>query len=163
MDSWIVQMNPKYFSMSRDYHVKGDLDWWGISKFINKIQPENRVYIWHSREYRNSKPAGIYAIGRVISAPPHSEKNQKIIDGLKLKERSLFLDENEWIKQTSKPSLFFQYTDSYIGDPLTVEEIKKAGLGRLHIITYAQQDICSISLSQAEILDKLLKSHTADP
>ena len=162
-------MNPKSFPMSRDYFLsraKGKIDWWGITKYLNKIEKCDIVFIWHSNDKRNRaapKHRGIYAQGKVLSVPPHPPDTQNKIDQLKHKESPLFLDPNERTKHEAKPSILLEYDKSYIKYPLTTDEIENAGLGYIHIITFPHQDICSLSESDAAQIMKLLETHPPDP
>ena len=165
-------MNPKSFPVSRDYFLsraKGKIDWWGITKYLNKlnkIEICDIVFIWHSIDKRNRaapKHSGIYAQGKVLSVPRHSPDAQNKIDQLKQQERPLFLNSNERTKQEAKSSILIEYDKSYVKYPLTKDEIENAGLDHIHIITFPHQDICSLSESDAAQLMKLLETHPTDP
>ena len=169
MNYWVLQMNPNMFPVTRDYsldRVQGKRDWWGITKYLNKMEKDDVIFIWHSIDKRNSKvpkDRGIYATGKVISVPPHTPDVQKQIDQLKQQEGPQFLEPTEKTKQEAKPSIFIQYVKSYTQHPLTYHEMVDADLDSIHIITYPNQEICILSESEATEIIKLLEAHTSDP
>ena len=163
MNYWILQMNPTKFLPDIDYsllHREGELDWWGIEKYRKKVKEEDTVFVWHSIDKRNraaTKPRGIYAQGIVLSVwPNHSPDAQEKIIQLKQEDRPLWADSNERIKQETKPDILMKYSKT-LKCPLTKDEIVNAGLGYIHIITYPNQGICSLSESDAAQIMKLLE------
>ncbi|MEL7563240.1 EVE domain-containing protein [Dehalogenimonas sp. 4OHTPN] len=161
MAHWILQMNPNHFSLDKEYPLQlGHDDWWCLSR-SHKIAVGDEAFIWRAIDYRDkktgAKPRGIYAKARILSAPPHSREMARRIEQAKKFDHYRWSDLHERTVQESKPhEILISYTELWETNPLTCEEIKSAGLGDLHIITYPNQEICGLSeLAAAKILDLL--------
>ena len=164
MNYWILQMNPNSFLVDRNYSLareQGKTDWWGITRYLNKVEKCDIAFIWHSKDYRKRakhKESGIYAQAQVLCGTHHSPDEQKRIDQLKQQESPQFLDSNERTKQEAKPSILIKYDKSYVGHQLTKGEIVSAGLSHICIITFSHQGICPLSESDAAQIMKLLEN-----
>ena len=133
----------------------GEKDWWGISCLLSEVKPEDIAFIWQSIDYRHPlgpRPRGIYAKATIVSVPPHKPADQAIIDELKK------ADHETPSKQKGKPALLIKYIASYYANPLTDAELKKANLGKIHILQCPRPEISRLSGSDATSIEALLRA-----
>lgn len=167
MNYWILQVNPNHFKLTKEYPYNvGQDDWWCLSR-ARKIYEEDTVFVWKSTDYRNQstgpKPRGIYAQARVLSVPPHHPTIRSRIQQAQRHDQERWVESTERSKQESKPiDILISYQYIWETEPLTVNEIRNAGLGDLHIIKFPHIEICSVSHPNAMRLLELLENKRRD-
>lgn len=158
MSAWIFQVNPNSFHEGYPGWQNGEDDWWCLSH-RSGIEKGHTVFVWQSIDYRSKppKPRGIYAKGTISAISPFTVINERHIDQLKRNDRSAWVDSEERIKQESKPvTIIIRYEAVYPDRPLTIDQLRDAGLGHLHIARFPHLEKCAVADSDKKKLLTLL-------
>lgn len=159
MNYWILQSNPRYFKLLdwlSDFLWLDDnalVDCWRISRFADKVQPGDIVFIWKSKGKSNVK--GIYARGRIEPRPmrfPLEENEARYFIG---KE-----GEAQRNRLAGIPVIAVRFTDLYLHRPLLSDTIEN--VPELHGLTIlARGGACSrgiheLTIDHGRIIESLL-------
>ena len=162
MSHWILQLNPNFFVDKGEpisFYQKDEYDWWGISRYFKQIKTGEEAYIWQSIDNRflPCKPRGIYAKAIIISGPPHSQHHQMMIDEVKRQDVGKWTNHDVEQHQKSKHSLLIKYIDCYAINPLTVDDLRMAGLPNLGPLRFFHSEIYKLAEPDALKIEALLR------